>query len=287
MKPLLLLLLLSGFFSPLRAQHQERHLLLYNTLFGGITAGTGSAINKPKDENWRKAFLRGFWQGCIGGSLLFAGKKMTYPIYKQEAPVFGWPAKIIHSGGVAIIENAGLRQPFLQNWFLDYGPLRADYNVKTRNLRARFLPWSIYSILSAANNSELDLHTSLSIGELSFRYKGTNIPGYNGGFYLGQNYGRAFSYVPGQDQYFIMAHELVHSLQFREYQVINIWFKPTLRYWKEGKLKTSLRKWVFFDFPWHYIAYGMEGYHRYPRYFRNFFELEAQRFALGRHVDVQ
>lgn len=54
---------------------QERTVFLYNLGFGGITAGIGAVINKPKDVNWKNAILKGFWQGSVGGVLNYAGRK--------------------------------------------------------------------------------------------------------------------------------------------------------------------------------------------------------------------
>ena len=60
------------------AQHQEQTVFFYNVAFGGITSGIGAIINKPKEVNWKKAFLKGFWQGDIGGLLNYTGKKTLY-----------------------------------------------------------------------------------------------------------------------------------------------------------------------------------------------------------------
>lgn len=60
------------------AEHQERTVFVYNAAFGGITSGIGGIINRPKEVNWKKAFLKGLWQGGIGGLLNYTGKKTLY-----------------------------------------------------------------------------------------------------------------------------------------------------------------------------------------------------------------
>lgn len=55
MKVMTLLLLLVHLYAS--AQHQERTVVIYNVALGGITSGIGDVINKPKQANWKKAFL--------------------------------------------------------------------------------------------------------------------------------------------------------------------------------------------------------------------------------------
>lgn len=59
-----MLLTVSGFT---QVKNQEATILFYNVAFGAITSGVGSCINKPKGTKMHKAFIRGFWQGSIGG----------------------------------------------------------------------------------------------------------------------------------------------------------------------------------------------------------------------------
>src|SRR5688500_7808184 len=73
---LLLYLILFSFLlshpEVINAQHQERQIIIYNVAFGALTGGIGAAINKPTTVNWRKAFVRGCWQGSIGGVLTYS-----------------------------------------------------------------------------------------------------------------------------------------------------------------------------------------------------------------------
>lgn len=279
------ILLLSTF--QVKAQQQERTVFLYNTLFGGVTAGVGATINKEKSENWKHAFLRGFWQGSIGGGLSYSGKKMIYLVNSHQNPVYGWPARILYSAGTSIIENAGLNEPFLQNWSIEYGPARFDFSVNgKKDFRVRFLPFTIYSVIAASRNSVFELGTSLKSGDLVFRHKADFIR-FGDGLYAGMNYGRAFTYTPNPGKYFIFAHEMIHSFQYREYQVLNTWLKPLAAKVKPSKTKQFLSKTVYPDLPYMWGLYYLEGYHSYVNYFRNFFEFEAERFATNSYVPVR
>jgi hypothetical protein len=87
-KPLVLcsVLILSLFSKHTNAQvkHQEATLLVYNVVFGGLTGGIGSILNKPKTSSWHRAFVRGFWQGSLGGTLNYTSKKNALP--RQSKP---------------------------------------------------------------------------------------------------------------------------------------------------------------------------------------------------------
>lgn len=94
------------------AARQDVGLLAGNVVFGGITAGIGALINKPADKKGYKSFLRGFWQGCSGGALSFAGKSMTRFIQREERPDWGWSSKLVHAAGTSIIYSAALHRTF-------------------------------------------------------------------------------------------------------------------------------------------------------------------------------
>ncbi len=107
--------------------HQQTKLFIYNLSFGAAIGSVGAVINKPYEQNWKSAFLRGFWQGSIGGTLNFIGKKTIYLVNEHESLAYAWPAKIIHDAGTSIIENAAKNKPFLQNWNMNIGPARFDF----------------------------------------------------------------------------------------------------------------------------------------------------------------
>lgn len=270
------------------AQRQEGTVLLYNACFGGLTSGIGAVINKPNGVNWKQAFVEGAWQGSIGGALNYSGKKMLYLVNKQQQVAYGLPAKLLHAAGTSIIENAALGEPFLQNWSIDYGPVRFDFSTNgAKKLRARFLPASVHSVIMGSKYNRLDLKATLLTGSIAF----ANYKGYyfveDGSYYLGKSYGRAIAYMARHNDSTVhetVAHELVHQFQFRDYQIFNTWLKPLETKVKSKVLQTAFSKYVYFDVPYFWIAINIEGSHKYPHYYRNFFEFEAQRFSTNRQV---
>lgn len=270
------------------AQEQDAQLLLYNVGFGGITAGVGAVFNKPKGANWRKAFVRAFWQGGIGGALHYSGKKTLYLINKKQEIAYGLPAMLLHAAGSSMIENAAYNRPFLQTWHLNYGFMRFDLSLKEEgNLRARFLPLAVAGTIYAARYGSPDWKMTFLTGNVSFKTDGLigrmgkldEVAGLS--FYRGIIY---TSYYGKDYTYQTIAHELAHNLQFNEYQIFNAWLAPAVPDKKWKGLKKICSRYIYFDFPYFDLPYFIEGQHPLDRYYRNFFEMEAQRFATNRDV---
>jgi hypothetical protein len=270
------------------AQHQERTVFLYNTLFGGLSSGIGATINKPRDKNWKAAFVRGFWQGSIGGTVNYSSKKTLHLVYKKQNVAFALPAKLLNAAGNSIIENAARSEPFLQNWSIDYGPVRFDFSLNgKRKFTARFLPMSLYAIINGAKDSKLDWKTSFWSGDIVFAYSKGYFFTRRGVNMLGGSTGRGFIYTATQSDsvvYYTIAHELVHEFQYKEYQVFNAWLKPFEQKVKSQTFQTLFSKYIYFDVPYFFAAYRLEGSHQYPNNTKNFFEFEADRFASNSFV---
>ena len=280
---LLLLLHLNVF-----AQHQEQTVFVYNVAFGGITSGIGAIINKPKEVNWKKAFLKGFWQGDIGGLLNYSGKKALYLVNRNQKDIYAWPAKLLHAAGSSIMENAALNTPFLQNWNIDYGLVRFDFSFGTqRKFKVRLLPEAVVTTIIAVKYGKFDLGTSLRTGEIIFKDdKVLDLP--NGPLASGVTFGRVIVYVDTPQSYYtkdrILSHEIVHRYQYNEYQVFNTWLNPVARKIKSKSLHSIFSKYVYLDIPYFFVPYYINGRHADPHYYRNFYEFEADRFATNTYV---
>lgn len=271
----------------LRAQKQDRELLIYNTALGGVTAGIGAVINKEKTDNWKTAFAKGFWQGSIGGTLNYASKKTLYLVNKKQELAYAWPSNILQAAGNSIIENAAFRRPFLRHWNIDLWLVMLDFSTASiDDVRIRFLPSTLYSIPMASYRSVFDFPTTFLTGQLAFRSKDAFIQMW-GGSYLGFSYGRAFHYVNNSEKYQTITHEIIHNYQFRQYQVLNAWFSKPAKKASGPRLRKLFSDYVYPDAPYFDGIYLLEGYHDFTHYYRNYFELEAERFATNRDVLVR
>ncbi len=143
-------------------RRQDFSLMAYNVGFGALTAGVGAVINKPKGTKWHRQFIKGVWQGAIGGSLQYAGKKINYQINTRKNAAYGWPAKLVHAAGSSITQSAALNRPFLHDWNIDFGPARFDFSIGDKSaFRVRFLPGFLYAMV-APFYGKFDVKTHLA-----------------------------------------------------------------------------------------------------------------------------
>lgn len=270
------------------AQHQERTVLVYNVTFGGITSGVGAIINRPKAINWKKAFIKGFWQGSIGGLLNYSGKKTLHLVNKKENDIYAWPAKILHASGTSIMENAALCQPFLQNWHIDYGLVRFDFSFGIQHkFKVRILPEAVAATVLAGIYGKFDLASSLKTGEIIFKTnKVLHSP--NSSLAFGATFGRTIVYVdtayPHYTKHRILSHELVHRYQYDEYQIFNSWIKPSPKKIESKPSQNIFSKYIYPDFPYFIVPYYLNGFPTHLHPFRNFYEFEAERFSTNANV---
>jgi hypothetical protein len=267
----------------LHAQHQERQILFYNLGFGGITSGIGAVINKKDTENWKKAFLKGFWQGSIGGMFNYSSKKTIGLISRNKNFAYALPARLLSSAGNSIIQNAAANEPFLQNWNFEFGILRFDYFGKAEHkFRVRVLPVAVIASAAAISKGKFDVRTTLLTGVMSFISKDSIRT--ERGKYDGVNYGRAFVYYDSLQKYHVVSHEITHDYQYREYLVFNSLLRPTVSKIKNQRVKKFFTKYVYPDIPYFGLAYMLEGMGSGAKFFSNYFEFEAERIASGKYV---
>lgn len=282
MKFLIILLL---FPAIIFSQHQERKVLIYNIGFGGLTAGAGAVINKKKGESAGKNFIRGFWQGSIGGLVNYSAKKSIYGIDKNKNFGYALPARLLSCAGNSIIQNAALNEPFLRNWSLDYFFFRFDFSAAAeKKFRVRVLPESIIASAAALSKARLDINTTLLTGIMSFKTK--RLIANERGLHDGVNYGRAFIFYDTASKYHIVSHEIIHEFQYREYMVFNTYFKPAVSKMNIPRLKKLFTNYIYPDVPYFGLFYMVEGFHPHEQLFRNYFEFEAERFATNKFVYI-
>lgn len=264
---------------------QDLNLLAHNIGFGGLGAGIGAVVNRKKNENWKKTFIRGFWQGCIGGAVNYSAKKTIHLIDKNNQLAYVLPARLLSSAGNSLIQNAANNGPFLQNWHFEYTFIRFDLQLNGRpEFRFRLLPSAILSTAIVASKGQFDVSASLFTGAVVFK-SGRLINSIHGA-HDGISYGRAFVYTDDSLKYHLISHELVHEFQLRDFMFCNSYLRPVYQKLKPTSFKKFLEKYVYPDIPYFGLFYMIEGVHPDKEHFRNYFEFEAERFATNKDVKV-
>jgi hypothetical protein len=267
------------------SQTQERKVAAYNIGFGAFSAGVGSVLNKKSKENWHQAFVRGLWQGSIGGLLNYTAKKSTYLISKYNNVSYAVPSRLLSAAGNSIIQNAAANEPFLKNWSFEYCFLRLDFSANAvHKFKVRLLPVSIIATAIILPQGKLDISSTLLTGTMVCQSDEpiNTIRGKHNGV----NYGRAFIYDSDTLKYHIIAHEIVHEYQYREYLVFNTYFKQGVTKLDAPFLKKLFTNYIYPDVPYFGLFYMLEGMQPGAHKYKNYFEFEAERFASNKYVPV-
>lgn len=228
MKKEILLLIIFSFQIQLSAQtfkKQRREFVITNIGINGLVGGFGALTNKKKNEKHFKVFLKGFGQGCLGGTFQLLGKDLTYKINSRENLSYAWAARITNSIGNSITQNAANNINFWERWHFNLGILRLDYQLENNKFQARLFPSSIYGTIVSARQAKLNLKKTLQTGIMIYERDGRVSA-------LGQT-ARGLGFVSsiavdknvtGKDYYDLMAHEVVHILQYDNM----VWINPFL-----------------------------------------------------------
>jgi hypothetical protein len=276
MRYLIILLLIPSIGLSQSFETRRNQFFIGNVITAGVIGGVGSAIHKKEGQSRGKAFLSGFWKGCIGGSLTLTGKYLTYEITRHENYAYGWPAKIVHATGASIIENAAQNKPLWDNWAVDFGPVRFDINQKGKAL-VRLQPFKLVGIgYNILQGNSLLIKNSILTGSMTFSMKDTLSVGniYTDNYSLtvinrheGYNLFNTMTInYTSNMRYKITAHEMIHIFQEREFLSINnIYFN-------------NKYKWIYFDFPVSNVIYSIAKIGNID-YYNNIFELESESFA--------
>jgi|GEM_PF-1700256 len=269
-----------------QAHKQESELLAYNIGFGVLSTTIGALINKPKGKNTWDCIKNSIWQGAVGGTLQYTGKKLTYEVNRNQNYAWGWPSKLVHSAGASICQNAAMGNSFGQYWVIDYAALRCNFTVKKGrvNVQPQFNLLFVFDLAAGLSIGHIDWEKSLQTGAFTF-YSNTDYLGsLEGKPALGKAYTRSIIYAKYsyENIHKTVAHELVHTYQSNEYRVMNTYFDP-LKAKIKNKTINDIFKYVYVELPYFAGFYGLN-YNRDCHY-RNFYEFEAEYFSTNSYVD--
>lgn len=266
-----------------QSKMQETKLAIYNFSLGGMIGGIGAVINNKTEVGWYKVFLKGFIKGGIGGLVVYTGKSAASQINKKQNLFYGWPAKLIHTTGVSIIENAALNKSLMNSWSMHFGFLRLRIGTDSPKIDVKFLPFAFSGFVAASWVGDLKLKKSLLLGTPYFETDSLILNRLSAAA-VGNNiviHRNVAQYMRlGTNEYEITAHEYIHSFQFREYGAFNSFFTDANEKLKTKTLYKKLSKYIYLDLPYHWLFYSLQEipHGRSCRY-DNFYEIEAEFFA--------
>lgn len=250
---LLLLIIIISSIKKLSAQdfnQQRKEFAIINIGINGFAGGIGALINKRDGEKGFKVFMKGFGQGCLGGTFQTLGKELSYQINSKENLTYAWPARITSSIGNSITQNAANNINFWEKWHFNLGFVRFDYTIKEKKFQARISPTAFIGSGIAASQGKLNLKQTLQTG--IFIFESDDFVWGLGGNSTGVT---AFSSialdkrVTGREYYDLITHEIVHVLQYEN----TVWINPLLsrvdhNLKENNKTYQKLSDYIYFDF---------------------------------------
>ncbi len=255
------------------SQTNNAQAALYNIGLGGITSSIGAVLNKKPNEKLSKVLLKGFWQGALGGTIVYGSKQMVYNFHKNDKLQNIWSAKLVNSVGVSIIENAALNQNFYNKWHINIGFNRLEVDVKN-NFKVQ------YKIMPIALTTAI---ISSTYGKFNFKLSTQTLTPVFISNKLTSTFGVTVAisiifYNSNRKIKHALAHEIIHVFQYDDYMVINVFFNKKKTKWKHHyNFINKSSKYIYMDLP---SAITLRGLYLIENinqscYYDNYFENEA------------
>ncbi len=268
------------------SQNNNFEAASYNIGVGAIFSGIGAAINKEKHQPLGKVFLKGMAQGALGGYLVYESKNLISRIAKHEKLEYAWPAKLVNSAGLSVIENAASNRNFWEQYNLNIGFNRIEYHTTDNfQVKYRIMPAAMLLTASMAVGNKMEWGRSLRSGEVIFsdaelrsREFNTSVAGVASGTstIIRKDY---------LENYNTIAHEFIHIYQYYDFNVFNAFVNiPLNRLNESSGFFQAMDRIFHYDFQ-HPFKAGLSKAQNWnlenlgDRYERNIFEIEADYYA--------
>ncbi|TVZ52610.1 hypothetical protein [Dokdonia sp. Hel_I_53] len=275
-----LLILIILFTITSHSQKSDFENVVYNVGLGSFGSAIGAVINKKENEKSGKVFLKGLWQGSIGGALIYGSKKIVSEIPKTKHIEYNWGAKLVNAAGVSIIENAARNRDFWELWHFNLGFNRFEFNTKDKfKFTYKIRPISLALTLGSAINRKAEWSLMLQSGEVIFSASKLRHNENAEAYALGQAVVLKDNSIFSIEQ--VLAHEFIHIYQYNDYNFINSYFTNTISDFRnKSSLINTLSNYIYWDLHYPIVA-GLYEIERRSNTSNsdNFFEREARFYS--------
>ena len=259
----------------------EQHGHQCSTTQNGTTRGSiGAVFNKNKKQKLNNVILKGFSQGALGGYLTFESKRIIKLAQKNNDWKVLWCAKLVNAGGVSIKENAALNKNFWENWHINVGFNRIEFETKDQfKINYKIMPVALIYTIGIASRSKFEIEKTLQSGEFVFssnseRFHETNSSGvaFPGAIVL---------YTPDKNNFNLFSHEIIHIFQANDFsQIETLINKPLNNINSTNNFINGINKYIHYDFRYlpQLILYKVENKNA-KFYYDNVFEREAAYYS--------
>lgn len=259
------------------SQNNKSDLALFNIGFGSLAGGIGSVINKKPGEKTGKVFIKGLWQGALGGTIVHSSKLMLGLNVEKNSYDYFWPSKITNAIGSSIIENASSNKIFYDQFNFHIGFNRIEVFPK-RNFHVSYKVMPVYFVMQLyiSTNSKFEFDQTIKTGEFIFSNK--NIDLNKRAFVLGNTMVLNSNFLP---EISTISHEMTHIYQSYNFMYFNSFINPIEdKLFKQDTFYQKSKKYIYYDYHQGFIygLYALE-YKKGLDYYDNFFEKEAALYS--------
>jgi hypothetical protein len=168
MKKLIIILAITLLNSNIEAQRNEdlRYASM-NMLSNGIISGIGSSIHHKNNESLGKAFINGFWKGCLGGGLNYSAMKLVQKSAFNNNLNYVWPSRFVNSLGSSIVMNGIENKGVLSSVSMNLYFLNLMYDGKI-HYKVDVLTLGYAGYLSVRKDMNFNVKTSILTGSILF-----------------------------------------------------------------------------------------------------------------------
>ncbi|MFY8037678.1 MAG: hypothetical protein ACOVMQ_10955 [Cyclobacteriaceae bacterium] len=258
------------------AQQNDLHAAVFNVGISSVGSGFGALINKKPNEKGGRVFLRGMWQGAIGGILVFNSKQMIYEFGQTDNSGWAWSSKLVNAAGVSIIENAAANKKFLTHWHINFGFNRIEFETeKSFKVNYKVMPFALNGFIYSLRNGSFDFKETIRIGQPFFWAQTLEVPDADA-----VTAANSILMIKNKANSRNTAHEIVHTYQYQGLTVKNTYYSiPFNRLLsKENWFAKTYKKWIYTDF--NYLIFsGAYALGNFGNYLDNPFEQEANYYS--------
>ena len=260
----------------LKAQRNDAEHFSYNVISHALFSGIGSMINKPKEEDTFKAFLKGVKAGAIGGAMIYGSKKLIHQYAKSGDITYSWGSKILNAAGNSIVYNGAQHYPAFDYWFITLGFNRFELDLRNRKSQFKYklMPFSFIEFIDLSFKYQLDFRLTAETGNIIFV---GNLHRRSNG-YLGLHMLNSIvidDFYTGSSA--LRAHEIIHAYQHISFINFDAYLSKPYDNWLNNNHRSIkfIRKWLYNDWGVYLNEklYGLESYRN------NFFEREARFYS--------
>ena len=127
-------------------------------------------INKPKEEDTFKAFLKGVKAGAIGGAMIYGSKKLIHQYAKSGDLTYSWGSKILNAAGNSIVYNGAQHYSAFDYWFITLGFNRFELDLRSKQpqFRYKLMPLSFIEFIDLSFRYQFNFQLTAETGNIVF-----------------------------------------------------------------------------------------------------------------------